>query len=226
MPRGVVQVIHVHRRRAPLGAKTPRVRAIAHRRRPADHVLDEITVGKVARLQAAVEEGEIRVADLVRLVMFGVTGNNPPAADEASNYLPWDTALGETGAADHYRSAAWAESAVSWLWNVANSFPSAIEIGAYLEGLQAEAAALPANQDRNAHIEMVLLSHTAALALAVIPNAKAPSIPSKKLAQTAYTGNGFDQVGPAAYNPKQPTIRQRNPEFDFTTSKINRQLFE
>jgi len=46
------------------------------------------------------------------------------------------------------------------------------------------------------------------------------------LAQTAYTGNGFDQVGPAAYNPKQPTIRQRNPEFDFTTSKINRQLFE
>ncbi len=62
--------------------------------------------------------------------------------------------------------------------------------------------------------------------LAVIPNAKAPSIPTKKLAQTAYTGNGFDQVGPAAYNPKQPTIRQRNPEFDFTASKINRQLFE
>ena len=38
--------------------------------------------------------------------------------------------------------------------------------------------------------------------LAVIPINKAPGIPSKKLAQTAYTGCGFDQVGPAAYNPK------------------------
>ena len=120
---------------------------------------------------AAVEEGEIRVADLVRLIMFGVTGNNPAGADEASNYLPWDTPLGETGAGDHYRSAAWAESAVSWLWNVVKSFPSAIQIGAYLSGLQAEAAALPTNQDRDAHIEMVQLSHTAALALAAIPNA-------------------------------------------------------
>jgi len=50
--------------------------------------------------------------------------------------------------------------------------------------------------------------------LAVIPNAHAPSIPTKKLAATAYTGrslphnvcpiywNGGNQVGPAAYNPK------------------------
>ena len=37
--------------------------------------------------------------------------------------------------------------------------------------------------------------------MAVIPNAKAPSIPTKKLAATAYTHKGFDKVGPAGYNP-------------------------
>jgi hypothetical protein len=62
--------------------------------------------------------------------------------------------------------------------------------------------------------------------LAVIPTAKAPSIPSKKLAQTAYTGTGFDQVGPAAYNPKVPVLHPRFPEHNFTTSKVKRQLFE
>jgi hypothetical protein len=43
--------------------------------------------------------------------------------------------------------------------------------------------------------------------LAVIPSAKAPSIPSKKLAQTAYTGLGQDVVGPAAYDPQQKAIK-------------------
>ena len=35
----------------------------------------------------------------------------------------------------------------------------------------------------------------------VIPTARPPAIPGKKLAQTAYSGNGTDVVGPAAYNP-------------------------
>ena len=43
--------------------------------------------------------------------------------------------------------------------------------------------------------------------LAVIPTAKAPSIPTKKLAATAYTHKGFDKVGPAGYNPKVPTVK-------------------
>ena len=38
--------------------------------------------------------------------------------------------------------------------------------------------------------------------LAVIPQPIANSIPSRKLAATAYTARGFDFVGPAAYNPK------------------------
>ena len=43
--------------------------------------------------------------------------------------------------------------------------------------------------------------------LAVIPHGKAPSIPVKKLASTAYTARGFDFVGPAGYNPKVPMIK-------------------
>ena len=39
---------------------------------------------------------------------------------------------------------------------------------------------------------------------AVIPGTAAPSIPARKLAPTAYTGRGFDQVGPAAYSPNVP----------------------
>ena len=44
--------------------------------------------------------------------------------------------------------------------------------------------------------------------LAVVPHGKAPSIPTKKLAATAYTHKGFDKVGPAGYNPKVPTVKQ------------------
>ena len=54
----------------------------------------------------------------------------------------------------------------------------------------------------------------------VIPNAKAPSIPSKKIAQTAYSGIGMDQVGPAAYNPKVPSVKTKYPEVNFTSSKV------
>ena len=43
--------------------------------------------------------------------------------------------------------------------------------------------------------------------LAVVPHGKAPSIPTKKLAATAYTHKGFDKVGPAGYNPKVPTVK-------------------
>mmetsp|Transcript_9990 Transcript_9990/g.15113 ORF Transcript_9990/g.15113 Transcript_9990/m.15113 type:complete len:199 (+) Transcript_9990:258-854(+) len=62
--------------------------------------------------------------------------------------------------------------------------------------------------------------------LRVIPQSQAPSIPTKKLAQTSYTGRGQDTVGPAAYNPKIPTVKQNAPEFDFATSKIDRKIFE
>lgn len=37
---------------------------------------------------------------------------------------------------------------------------------------------------------------------------------------------GFDQVGPAAYNPKIPAIKNKNPECNFVSSKIKRHLFE
>jgi len=60
---------------------------------------------------------------------------------------------------------------------------------------------------------------------AVIPVAKAPSIPSKKLAQTAYTGFGMDQVGPAAYNPKVQQVKNKTMEVDFVTTKIPRKTF-
>jgi len=32
-------------------------------------------------------------------------------------------------------------------------------------------------------------------------------------------------VGPAAYNPKIPAIKQHAPEFDFTLSKVDRKIF-
>ena len=62
--------------------------------------------------------------------------------------------------------------------------------------------------------------------MAVIPTGKAPSIPTKKLAATAYTHKGFDKVGPAGYNPKVPTVKPQAPIHDFTKSKIQRKLFE
>ena len=168
------QAVQLARSRAIAGARAPN--ALAHNANQSYAMAVRIVQSAGRRAQrgapgAAVEEGEIRVADLVRLVMLGLTGSNPAGTDEASNYLPWDAPLGEAGVADHYRSAAWAASAVAWLWNVASSFPTAIQIGAYLDGLRSEAASLPPNQDRDAHIEMVQLSHTAALALATIPNA-------------------------------------------------------
>jgi len=46
---------------------------------------------------------------------------------------------------------------------------------------------------------------------AVIPGTAAPSIPARKLAPTAYTGRGFDQVGPAAYSPNVPQVHPQAP---------------
>lgn len=42
--------------------------------------------------------------------------------------------------------------------------------------------------------------------VAIVPNTVAPSIPARKLAATAYTGRGYDQVGPAAYTPKEEKV--------------------
>lgn len=59
----------------------------------------------------------------------------------------------------------------------------------------------------------------------IIASAKPASIPAKKLAATAYTGNGTDVVGPAAYNPKLDIVRQKAPEKDFAADKTKRELF-
>ena len=59
-----------------------------------------------------------------------------------------------------------------------------------------------------------------------MPTPKAPGIPSKKLAQTAYTGRGHDTVGPAAYNPKSALVEKHFGETDFTASKTTRKTFD
>jgi hypothetical protein len=59
----------------------------------------------------------------------------------------------------------------------------------------------------------------------VIPAAKPASIPAKKLAATAYTGNGTDVVGPAAYNPKFEAVKKKALEKDFAADKTKRDLF-
>ena len=58
------------------------------------------------------------------------------------------------------------------------------------------------------------------------PQAKPPSIPSKKSNANAYTGNSMDTVGPAVYNPNYGTTKGRAPIGDFVSSKQNRKLFE
>jgi len=78
------------------------------------------------------------------------------------------------------------------------------------------------------NIEKTLLKYKAHehKPLAVIPSSKAPGIPSKKLAQTAYTGFGMDQVGPAAYNPKVTETKFKSTETNFTISGVKRETFE
>jgi len=64
--------------------------------------------------------------------------------------------------------------------------------------------------------------------LAVIPNTVANSIPARKLAQTAYTGDmrKGDTVGPAAYNPKKTSTLKQNPQYEFHQSKVQRVIFK
>lgn len=51
--------------------------------------------------------------------------------------------------------------------------------------------------------------------LVIKPQSRAPSIPSKKIPNHAYSGLGQDTVGPAAYNPKEDQTKHRmmNPDF-------------
>ena len=51
--------------------------------------------------------------------------------------------------------------------------------------------------------------------LAVVPNPKPASIPSKKTNQNCYSGNGHDTVGPAVYNPNLATVKNKAPTGDF-----------
>ena len=46
------------------------------------------------------------------------------------------------------------------------------------------------------------------------------------MAPQAYTGLGFDQVGPALYNPKQDAHKPVAPENNFAASKQKRSLWE
>lgn len=62
--------------------------------------------------------------------------------------------------------------------------------------------------------------------LVVKPQSRAPSIPSKKVPQTAYTGLKEDTVGPALYNPKESQTKQRDLKADFVSSKVTRKIFE
>lgn len=62
--------------------------------------------------------------------------------------------------------------------------------------------------------------------LAVVPKPVPSGIPGKKMAPKAYTGLGFDQVGPALYNPKQDAHKQVAPENNFAASKGKRSLWE
>lgn len=61
---------------------------------------------------------------------------------------------------------------------------------------------------------------------AIIPAQQTPSIPSKKLAQTAYTGRNLDTVGPAVYNPKLSMTKSKTAEHDFSANKIQRRPFD
>lgn len=64
--------------------------------------------------------------------------------------------------------------------------------------------------------------------LTVIPNTVANSIPARKLAATAYTGDvrKYDTVGPAAYNPKSQATKKQTPQYEFHQSKVQRTIFK
>lgn len=51
--------------------------------------------------------------------------------------------------------------------------------------------------------------------MAVKPSKKSASIPSKKTNQNAYSGFGFDTVGPAVYNPDVAFVKGKAPIGDF-----------
>ena len=71
------------------------------------------------------------------------------------------------------------------------------------------------NYDKNQHADLVIK-----------PQARAPSIPAKKISQIAYSGLGQDTVGPACYNPKEKSVKTRHRIPDFTSCKIPRKVFE
>lgn len=62
--------------------------------------------------------------------------------------------------------------------------------------------------------------------IAVIPAQQNPSIPSKKLPATAYSGRNHDSVGPAVYNPKMKMVKSKTAEYDFAANKIQRKPFD
>lgn len=62
--------------------------------------------------------------------------------------------------------------------------------------------------------------------MVIKPQSRAPSIPSKKIPTTAYSGLGQDTVGPAGYNPKEDPVKFRQHNADFVSSKIQRKIFE
>lgn len=51
------------------------------------------------------------------------------------------------------------------------------------------------------------------------PTGRAPSIPAKKIANNAYSGLGQDTVGPACYNPKESSVKEKHRVADFISNK-------
>lgn len=59
-----------------------------------------------------------------------------------------------------------------------------------------------------------------------IPDAVPPGIPGKKVAPHAYAGIRQDTVGPALYNPNQDAHKYTAPINNFTSSKVERKLWD
>lgn len=61
---------------------------------------------------------------------------------------------------------------------------------------------------------------------AIAPNVRSASIPAKKVSANSYAGQNGDTVGPALYNPNKFLVKQKAPINDFSTSKLQRKVFD
>lgn len=59
----------------------------------------------------------------------------------------------------------------------------------------------------------------------LIPAQNPPSIPTKKVPTSGYTGRNQDTVGPAVYNPKFDVTKLKSAQTDFGLDKQKREAF-